>query len=112
MDPCVRDSEITEALEKAKSAHKRIDDHNERMNKMDDNNKILHEMNTNLKLMVQQNEQRDIKVEGIEKDVKDIKDKPHETFNRIKWIFITVFCTAFATAIIMSMPTIVSNLIN
>lgn len=103
MEPCYRDAEITEALEKAKSAHKRL-------NKLEEGNKILQEMNTNIKLMVQQNEWRDEKVETIEKDVKEIKEKPREDFNRIKWIFITVFCTALATAIFMSLPTIFKNL--
>lgn len=117
MDPCVSQGEISEAIQLGKSAHHRIDEHKDRIDKLEENNKILHEMNTNIKLLVQQNGYRDRKVDGIEENVKfvsnevlAIREKPLIVLNKIVWIVATVIVTALTTAIIVSLPTIISNL--
>lgn len=110
MDPCKKEGDIAEAIQLGKSAHHRLDEHKERMDKLEDNNKILHEMNTNIKLMVQQNSYRDTKVEGIEEDVKEIKGKPQKSFEKYKAIVISVVLTAITMAILLSLPTIISNI--
>ncbi len=109
-DPCKNEGSIAEAIQLGKSAHHRLEEHKERMDRLEDNNKILHEMNTNIKLMVQQNDYRDTKVEGIEKTIKGIVSKPQETFSRVLWIIVSVVITAFTTAVIISLPTIFQNL--
>lgn len=101
---CLQIKEITEVTESVKRAHERLDEHKERMDKLEDSNVILHEMNTNIKLMVQQNGYRDIKVETIEKDVKEIKEKPNKNWDKVKWTIITVVSTSLALFILSKLP--------
>ena len=108
---CTSKGEISTAIELGKSAHKRLDEHKDRMDKLEENNDILHEMNTNIKLMVQQNGYRDLKVDTIEKDVKTIKTKPSENREKIKWIIVGILVSSLMVAVIQSLPLIITNLV-
>lgn len=107
---CLKIKEITEVTESTKRAHIRLDDHKERMDRLEDNNKILHEMNTNIKVMVEQNSYRDEKVDTIEKDVKEIKEKPRQNWDKVKWTVITVLCTSLALFVISQVPNWIAGL--
>jgi predicted RNase H-like nuclease (RuvC/YqgF family) len=61
--------QIQEALSYGKSAHHRIDD-------LEKDNKILHEMNKNIAVLAANYENQGKKIECIESDLKDIKNRP------------------------------------
>ena len=101
-ETCTSKAEITEALHYAKSAHHRLDECKQRMDKLEENTQILHEMNTNIKLMIQQNQQQDRKIEHIEKDVNVIKEKDGKEYNKLKWLIVSILVTSVITFLITS----------
>ena len=107
---CTSKGEISTAIELGKSAHKRLDEHTDRMDKLEKANDILYEMNTNIKLIVQQNSYRDTKVDTIERDVEIIKTKPNEDREKIKWIIIGILVSYIMITLIQLLPLIITNI--
>lgn len=74
-----------------KSAHHRIDE-------VQESQKILMEMNTNIRLLVEQNKVQDQKLENVEKDVKELKEKPNKRWETVVAAVITALCSGIAGA--------------
>jgi len=101
---CLKIKEITINTASIERAHERLDEHKKLIDRQDENFSILHEMNTNIKLIVQQNGVRDEKVGIIEKDVKEIKDKPKRDWDKVKWTIITLVCTSLMLFVLSKLP--------
>ena len=90
---CPNHTETRELVTKIKasvdSAHLRID-------RIESDNKILHEMNTNIAVLAEQYKVQGGKIECIEIDIRDLKDKPSKRWD----LLITVAITAIVTGAI------------
>lgn len=107
---CLYVKEITELKSSIERLEERLDEHKERMDKLEESNKILHEMNTNIKVMIEQNYARDKKIEGIEKNVKEIIDKPRQNWEKVMWTIITVISTGVAMYLLGKLPEVIAFL--
>lgn len=117
MEPCKKEGEIQTAIENAKSAHHRLDEHKERMDRLEEGNKILYKMSENISVIAEQNKHQNIKIDEIAKtqadqgkEIKEIREKPLRDANKLKWVIIASIVSISMTAIFMSLPTIISNL--
>lgn len=93
-----------------KSAHKRID-------KVENTLELLHDMNTNIKLIAEQNKVQnekmdnlsiEVKSQGIE--IKAIKEKPAEEWNKTKTTIKTIILTAVLVAILSNLDLLINML--
>jgi DNA repair exonuclease SbcCD ATPase subunit len=100
-EPCQSKFEISQALELGKSAHHRIDEHKERMDRLEDNNKILHEMNTNIKVLAEQTKGNVDDIKEVKNDLKDIKDKPAKKWDSLTNAIIVALASGLAGAFLM-----------
>lgn len=88
---CAKD--IQAALESTRSAHHRIDGIEDDIAGIKSDNKILHEMNTNIAVLASNYENQSKKVDCIESDVKELKEKPAKRWDLVLTIAITAVVT-------------------
>lgn len=83
----INNMERIQAVEEStKSAHKRIDD-------LQSDNKVLHEMNANIKLLAEQYKTQGKKLDCIEIDVKELKEKPGKRWDSVSMVVIVCIVT-------------------
>ncbi|MGD9678443.1 MAG: hypothetical protein AB7V16_08880 [Vulcanibacillus sp.] len=121
MSVCQEHSQLVRDVEantqSTKSAHHRIDDLKNRVDKIEKNQELLHEMNTNIKLIAEQNKVQNEKMDNLSievkeqgKEIKSIKEKPAEDWGKIKTAVITCVLTTIAIAIISNLDLLIRML--
>lgn len=71
--PCTKEEVIAKVTESTKSAHHRIDELKERVERQEENSKILYEMNKNLGIIATQTKNQEDAINDVKKDLKDLK---------------------------------------
>ncbi len=84
---------VTENEQRSKSNSHRLDNVEERT-------ELLHEMNTNIMLIAQESKGTTQKVNKIEKDIDEIKQKPSKRFDLVIAAAITAIVTVTITLLI------------
>ena len=90
---CPNHTETRELVTKVKAA---VDSAHLRIDRIETDNKILHEMNTNIAVLAEQYRVQGGKIECIEVDIKEMKEKPAKNWNAL----VTVIITAVASGIV------------
>jgi len=80
-----------------KTVYNRVDDAEIEIKEIRSDNKILHEMNTNIGILATEFKHQGKRIESIESDVKELKDKPSKRMNALETIIITVVATGIVT---------------
>lgn len=106
--------QIAEVQQSTKSAHHRIEDLKNRVDKVEKNQELLHEMNTNIKLIAEQNKTQNEKMDNLSvevkeqgKEIKSIKEKPAEEWNKTKTTVKTIVLTTVIVAILSNLGLII-----
>jgi len=73
-----------------KTAFKRLDGHDSDIKEIKSDNKILHEMNKNIAVLAANNEYQGKKIDCIEVDIKELKEKPAKRYDTIVTLIITL----------------------
>jgi predicted nucleic acid-binding Zn-ribbon protein len=102
---------------KISTISQKLEHMDEKIKNIESNHKILHEMNTNLKIMVEQNNNRDKQIQevqnniaGVKADIREIKEKPLNDYDRVKWIVITIVITSISTGVLLNLGTILNSI--
>lgn len=99
--------QIAEVQQSTKDLKNRVD-------KVEKNQELLHEMNTNIKLIAEQNKTQNEKMDNLSvevkeqgKEIKSIKEKPTEEWNKTKTTVKTIVLTTVIVAVLSNLGLII-----
>lgn len=79
-----------------KTAFKKLNEHDDAIREIRSDQKILHEMNANIAVLAKSQEYQGKKIDAIEADIKDLKERPVKRWDAL----ISVIITAIASGLI------------
>jgi len=79
-----------------KTAFKKLNEHDDAIREIRSDQKILHEMNANIAVLAKSQEYQGKKIDTIEADIKDLKERPVKRWDAL----ISVIITAIASGLI------------